>query len=44
MGKKFGEVVEEEEEIGGKERQLPELQIVSSWKGVLEYLHQSEVW
>jgi 2EXR family len=43
-GKKFGERGEEEKEIGGKERQLPELQIVSSWKDVLEYLHQSEVW
>jgi hypothetical protein len=29
--------------IGGKELQLPGLQIVSSWKDVLEYLHQNEV-
>jgi hypothetical protein len=42
--KKFRVVGEEEKNIKGKELQLPGLQIVSSWKDVLEYLHQGEVW
>jgi hypothetical protein len=29
---------------GMEEKEMPELQIVSSWEDILEYLHEREVW